>query len=202
MIENLDIGAVIQRSYLSGLSQKVSADACELDFAIWCSLRRLANEQPDLATKQFRIKPETAQYIAQTDKQKLKKLTSRAVISFKINNPEKEIIDYLINHDQKDLPKIPNSAVKLNKKYWIILYHAVNCHLYAAHLRFGISLDLAKTLLQADIKKISLLAQAIELQFSLRCKEEYILVALQENDFKDSFCKKLFSILTLANENA
>ncbi len=195
MIKNLDMEAVIQRSYLSGFFQAVKTNIYELDLAIWHVLRKLAKKEPSLAVEQFQIKLETAQQIAQAEEDKFSKLASEVLFSFRLCTAESDIIHFLKSVDYADLPQMSASNAELYTQYWLAIHRVAGCNRNIAHFCFGISQELAKTLAQASEAQIRRLANSKPLQFSLRSAEQPILDYFSNKNIVDALIKKQMTIL-------
>ncbi len=194
MIKNLNIETTTEQKQL------IAKNIYKLDLALWCSIKELACQAPNLAAHQFQITIETAQHFAQADEEKLGKLASKALLSFKVNTSEKELIDYLKQSSNLHKEKINFVTQNLNFLYWHTVKKIMIANADTALVRFDISPELAETIEQANDGQLIQLAAAIPLQFSLRYEEKYALAILKKNQYKCAAYKKNLLILNLAYE--
>ncbi len=194
MIKNLNIETTTEQNQL------IAKNIYELDLALWRSLKELACQAPNLATHQFQITAETAQHFAQADEEKLGKLASKTLLSFKIRTSEKELIDYLKQSSNLHREKINLVKQDLNFLYWHTVKKIMITNADIALLRFDISPELAEAIAQANDGQLIQLATTIPVQFSLRYEEKTALAILASNRYKDAAYKKNLLILNLAYE--
>ncbi len=192
MITNQSITKIAQPSLQIKLDEAARRNVYECDLALWGALKKLADQQPELASRQFQIKPETAKQIAQADEAQLQKLASGVLFSFQLCTPEKILIDCL----NKPSPLLINNIKEdFNILYWFILNQMAINDIKTACICFGISLYLAEAMAQANCIQLRQLAHSAQLQFSMRCTEQSILDCLAGNDSMHTFIKKHFTIL-------
>jgi hypothetical protein len=187
MIKNLNIETTTEQNQL------IAKNIYELDLALWRSLKELACQAPNLATHQFQITAETAQHFAQADEEKLGKLASKTLLSFKIRTSEKELIDYLKQSSNLHREKINLVKQDLNFLYWHTVKKIMITNADIALLRFDISPELAEAIAQANDGQLIQLATTIPpFSFLFAMKKKLRLLSWQVIAIKTRLIKKIY----------
>ncbi len=194
MIKLRDMVVLIEKPRSRLLDEIVERNLYELDLTLWCLLKDLAYQRPEIAARQFQISQRTARQIAHADLAILRKLASKEFCSFELNTSETALLAHL--EQPYPLAPLPNDLFKepLGTMYWLILNQVAKQDIGIACLYFGVSPCLAKAIMRADYNQLIRLANTIPLQFSLSCTEQSVLDCLANDDIQ-TFLKKQFTIL-------
>ncbi len=194
MIRTPDVLVITQKPNSCSVDQITQRNVYEFDLSLWCLLKDLADQQPEIASRQFQISLGAVKHIAQVDFAILHKLASQELCSFQLNTPEETLLTHLAqpyaltplhSHSFKEMFVV---------LYWFMVNQIASHDVDLACLYFGISSRLAIAIMHANYNQLIQLANTIPLQFSLCCSEQSVLDCLSSNDSYAPL-KKLFTIL-------
>lgn len=178
---DLDIIRTLDTQSMTMEQEVADPNVFEFDLTLWSLLHQLSREHPEIAASQFSLSQTTVSKLGTSTSEKLQKLASGVLLSFRLLTDESTVIQILSeNYD-------PTIAIKrdlelFDASYWHLMNRVALRDLEFAREVFGISYELALAVSRATDSQLRQMASRTVTRIGLRCSASVIEEILDARD--------------------